>query len=372
MENRLNTFLSQTFLTKNEAAQEFLEIFIGVTNSIYGYIHFIDENVDNFSLTVWSKSVISKMENGYKKFSYLPNVGPWSESIKVKKVLRMPNKDQKYYQSFFPHPLDEIAEYICFPLIIESKVIAVIGAASDNHYNSETVANISKIFRKNVRKLRRKFETAEDHYLDLKANFQSLSNDTILVEMLMAISNALELRDAYTTHHQKNVAHISEQIAIELGLKADRVFGLRIGALIHDLGKIVIPSQLLNKSGKIEQAEFEYLKLHAEKGAFILKDAHFPWPIQKMVGQHHERLDGSGYPLGLKENEIILEAKIIAVADTYDAMANDRPYRERPGIAKAIATLQAGRMTKYDPYVLDAFISCFERDPTFGGRYKLD
>ncbi|MDC2888385.1 hypothetical protein [Psychrosphaera algicola] len=104
MENRLNTFLSQTFLTKNEAAHEFLEIFIGVTNSIYGYIHFIDENVDNFSLTVWSKSVISKMENGYKKFSYLPNVGPWSESIKVKKYYECRIRTKNIISHFFHTP----------------------------------------------------------------------------------------------------------------------------------------------------------------------------------------------------------------------------------------------------------------------------
>lgn len=372
MEVIIKRYLSQTFLTKQEAAQAFLEELLSHIFSRNGMIYFLDDTSKHFTLRVWSKSILANSEHSVSKCRDNPAEGPWQKAINTQQATILTPKEIDIHRQFIPHPVDNIKQYIYLPLLADNKVFAVIGASIIEHNDAQRIHELAIILRQYEECLKQKFDTAEEHYSQLKNDFLSLTSDTVLVEMLMAISNALELRDAYTTHHQRNVSYISELIATELNLNPERIFGLRVGALIHDLGKIVIPSQLLNKSGKLEHAEYDYLKLHAEKGAYILKDAHFPWPIQKMIAQHHERLDGSGYPEGLKENEIILEAKIIAVADTFDAMAHDRPYRSRPGLKKTLETLQDGRMTKYDPYVLDAFMNCFSRDNTFGGRYELD
>jgi putative nucleotidyltransferase with HDIG domain len=191
----------------------------------------------------------------------------------------------------------------------------------------------------------------------------------MLVDMLGAISRALEIRDEYTSSHQRNVAHICGLIADDLDIPFQQKEGLIIGALVHDIGKIAIPSQILNKTGKLLYAEYLLLQSHAEVGSSIFSHVTFPWPILEIIEQHHERLDGSGYPKGLKGNQIVMEARIIAVADTFDAMASDRPYRKALGAQKAIQCLTEGRGKLFDPYVVDAFLRCYQQDVTLGGKY---
>jgi len=175
--------------------------------------------------------------------------------------------------------------------------------------------------------------------------FMQQPHEKVLVAMAQAFGKALELRDECTHHHQSNVAKITARIGRQLGLSEERCFGLNIGSLVHDIGKIAVPSQILNKTGRLLTAELSVIKLHPEYGWEMFEHLSLPWPIADMIGQHHERMDGSGYPNGLKGNSICLEARIIAVANTYDAMSGDRPYRHAPGKDKAISTLMDRRMT---------------------------
>ena len=158
---------------------------------------------------------------------------------------------------------------------------------------------------------------------------------------------------AYTSGHQENVAAISVAIARKLGWPPGRIDGLRLGATIHDIGKIYIPSEILNRPGRLTDSEFGMVKSHPQVGYEILENTEFPWPIKEMVVQHHERIDGTGYPNGLKGDEIIEEAKIIAVADVVDAITSHRPYRPGLGIDVALAEIERGRGTAYDPAVAD-------------------
>jgi HD-GYP domain-containing protein (c-di-GMP phosphodiesterase class II) len=144
-----------------------------------------------------------------------------------------------------------------------------------------------------------------------------------------------------------------------LGLVDEQLAGLRLGAIVHDLGKIHVPAEILSKPGRLSKLEFELIKAHPQSGYDILKGIEFPWPIAQIVLQHHERLDGSGYPQGLKGDAIILEAKILAVADVVEAMASHRPYRPGLGIDQAIEEIRTGRGGRYDPAVVDACVKLF-------------
>lgn len=192
-----------------------------------------------------------------------------------------------------------------------------------------------------------------DHYL-LAHQKSDERFKQVLVETIHAISLTVEKRDPYTAGHQYKVAQISVAIGRELGMNEDSLEGLRLGAMIHDIGKIYVPAEILNRPGRLSKAEFEIIKSHSEVGYDIIKDVQFPWPVGKMVLQHHERLDGSGYPMGLKGEEIILEARILAVADVVEAITAHRPYRPGLGLDKALMEIESNRGTLYDPKVADA------------------
>jgi PAS domain S-box-containing protein/putative nucleotidyltransferase with HDIG domain len=169
----------------------------------------------------------------------------------------------------------------------------------------------------------------------------------------------VEMRDPYTAGHEKRVAQIAVAIGTELGLDAKRIEGLRVGGYIHDIGKIIVPAEILSKPGNISPVEYLMIKAHPQAGYDILKNVDFPWPVADIAYQHHERMDGSGYPRGLKGEEILLEARIVAVADVVEAMSSHRPYR--PGIAlnQAIEEIERGSGSHYDPEVAAACLRLF-------------
>lgn len=181
------------------------------------------------------------------------------------------------------------------------------------------------------------------------------------VEVATTIS---EMRDPYTAGHEKRVAEIAVAIGRELGLDEQRLEGLRVAGYLHDIGKITIPTEILAKPGRLTAAEFALIKGHAEASYEVLKDVGFPWPVAQVARQHHERIDGSGYPQGLKGDQILLEARILAVADVVEAMASHRPYRPGLGIDRALAEIERGRGTAYDAPAADACLRLF-RDKGF-------
>lgn len=179
------------------------------------------------------------------------------------------------------------------------------------------------------------------------------------------LSSATELRDPYTAGHQRRVADLACAIAQELGFSEDRVQGLRVAALVHDFGKsLAVPGEILSKPGRLTKEEMNLIRAHPEVGYEILRKIEFPWPVAETVRQHHERLDGSGYPQGLRGEGILLEARILAVADVVEAMASHRPYREALGLEKALAEIETGKGRLYDPRVVDGCLRLF-RDRGF-------
>ena len=185
---------------------------------------------------------------------------------------------------------------------------------------------------------------------------------TALEQTIHVIAETVDQRDPYTAGHERRVADLCMRIAQKLGLPEDRTHGLHLAASIHDLGKIGIPAEILSKPGLLTPTQFNLLKEHVQLGYDILKNVAFPWPIAEMILQHHERLDGSGYPRGLKADAISLEARILAVADVVEAMSSHRPYRASKGIGVALDEILAQRGTLYDAHVADACARIFRED----------
>jgi PAS domain S-box-containing protein/putative nucleotidyltransferase with HDIG domain len=185
---------------------------------------------------------------------------------------------------------------------------------------------------------------------DLKRSYDQL--EKTLMATVNALASAAEMRDPYTAGHQRRVTVLACAIATEMGLTDEQFAGLRLAGLIHDIGKINIPAEILNKPGRISEIEFNIIKTHPETGYNIVKDIEFPWPVARIILQHHERLNGSGYPRGLKEGEIMQEARILAVADVLEAMASHRPYRPSLGVDAALAEIVQAKGVLYDPEVV--------------------
>jgi PAS domain S-box-containing protein/putative nucleotidyltransferase with HDIG domain len=184
---------------------------------------------------------------------------------------------------------------------------------------------------------------------------------------VQAMAAALEARDPYTAGHQRRVADLARSIAGELELPASQIEGIRVAGIIHDIGKISVPSAILSKPTKLTPVEFELVKTHAEAGYNILKDLDFPWPVATIIRQHHERMNGTGYPRGLNGEEILPEARILAVADVVEAMVSHRPYRPAMDVEAALEEIGHQKGVLYDVDATDACIRLFRE-----GRYRLD
>ena len=237
--------------------------------------------------------------------------------------------------------------------------------------NNEVVINVSNALN------RRKLEIKNKSYSENLEKLVSERTDTLkntlndlqkaMNGIIEAMGLTVETRDPYTAGHQRRVAEIACAIATEMGLSMHQVEGVRMAGLIHDIGKIAVPAEILSKPGKITEYEFGIIKSHPQVGYDILKKIDFPWPISQIVYQHHERMDGSGYPQGLSGNDILLEARIMAVADVVEAMASHRPYRPALGIDTALDEISKNRKVLYDPEVADACLRLFK-----GKEFKFE
>ena len=238
-----------------------------------------------------------------------------------------------------------VQKNIFAPLIVNEKVIGIFSIES----NSLTIRDIPAA-------------TAFADQLSTTWNRINLLQDLrkTLDGTINIIVATVEARDPYTAGHQKRVADLAGKIAKEMGLSEDQIEGTIMAGVVHDLGKINIPAEILSKPGKISTIEYELIKTHPQTGYDMIRQIDFPWPIGKIILQHHERMDGSGYPFKLKGDEILIEARILAVADTIEAMASHRPYRPALGINQALDQIKNGRGKLYDPEVVDACLTIFQ------------
>lgn len=363
--------LSRNYLTGRDLYQDIINHLVDASSSAIGYLHLYNEVTQEIELAVWSDEVISHCMTSHETHYPIKEAGIWADCVRLRKpvIHNDYGKNYKEQSGVLPKGHIKLIRHFSFPVYGKSGIEAIIGLGNSEHpYDIDEVERIATFVNVHWASIVNKIMVIDKERDSYRQS--NISTDRLFLDMIGAISKALELRDEYTSHHQKNVSFICEQIGRELQLPDAQIFGLSLGALVHDIGKIAIPAEILNKPGKLLDAEINLLKIHPERGAIIFNGVSFPWPIQEMVCQHHERMDGSGYPKGLCGDNICLEARIIAVADIYDAMASDRPYRESQGHEKAIKEIKAQRGITLDPYVVDAFLRCAELDPSFNGRYK--
>ena len=195
------------------------------------------------------------------------------------------------------------------------------------------------------------------HQLDIQIHEKEKVQERLasaLRATIEAMSRTMEWRDPYTAGHQKRVASIAIAIARQMGWGDEQIQALYMAAMVHDIGKVAVPAEILTKPTRLTELEMKMVQEHAETGYQILKDIPFPWPIAEVVHQHHERLDGSGYPKGLKGDQICIEARILSVADTIEAMATHRPYRPARGLIAAMDEVRAEAGEKLDSSVVEA------------------
>jgi PAS domain S-box-containing protein/putative nucleotidyltransferase with HDIG domain len=193
------------------------------------------------------------------------------------------------------------------------------------------------------------------------SNFEEQRLDMV-INALEVLGKALEMRDPYTFSHTRHVSRIAENVARKLGWDQTRCLGIKLAGELHDMGKISIPMDILNKPGCLSDLESSFIREHTVNCYNLIKDIRFPFPLAEIIYQHHERLDGSGYPRGLKDNDILKEAKILAASDVLEAMAHHRPYRAALGVQKACLELQDGRGSRYDPETVDILQELVEQN----------
>ncbi len=240
------------------------------------------------------------------------------------------------------------------PLVADSEVMGALAIYSrqPNAFDEEAInflAEVANDIAMGVHALR----------LDKKLHATLRSLRKSLNGTVEAVARIVELRDPYTAGHERRVAHLANAIGKEMGLPERQVEGLRVIGFLHDIGKIAVPAEILSKPTALSEIEVAMIREHSRLGSDILKDLEFPWPVAQAVLQHHERLDGSGYPAGLKEQDIILEARILMVADVVEAMATHRPYRASRGLDAAIGEITANQGRLYDSAVVAACLRLF-------------
>ena len=229
---------------------------------------------------------------------------------------------------------------------------------------NELIINIRNVLR------RRKLEIANRMYrqdLEQMVEERTAKLKRALEGIIQAMTRTVEARDPYTAGHQRRVANLAAAIATEMNLTKDRIEGIRMAGMIHDLGKISVPAEILSKPGRLTEIEFALIKTHSMAGYNIIADIEFPWPIAQMVLQHHEKMNGTGYPQGLSGEDILLEARILCVADVVEAMVSHRPYRPALGTDVALDEISSNRGVLYDPRVADACLKMFKE-----GGFKFE
>lgn len=236
--------------------------------------------------------------------------------------------------------------------------IGAAGAAAFNNSEVQLLQELADNLAFGIESLRTRAE--RDHMATAQRNHAQLLRHG-LEESINIIAGTVEMRDPYTAGHQSRVSELATAIGREMGLPDDKLEGIRLAAGIHDLGKITLPAEILSKPGRLSQLEMLLIQTHAQAGRDLLKDVQFPWPIADIIWQHHEHLDGSGYPRGLRGAKILLEARILTVADVVEAVASHRPYRASLGIDAALRQIKLGRGKLYDPVVVAACLRVFRK-----------
>ena len=273
----------------------------------------------------------------------------------------------RYVAAEYPDTATMMVTAVDDPEIAEPALkIGIYGYMIKPFNANEMIINVRNSLR------RRELEIVARTYrknLEQKVEERTAELQKTLEGTISALTMTVEYRDPYTAGHQQRVSDLASAIAKEIGFSKEKIMGIRMAGMLHDLGKIAIPIEILSKPGRLSKANFELIKKHSQVGYDILNTIKFPWPLSQIVLQHHERIDGSGYPNGLSGKEILIEAKILGVADVVEAMASSRPYRQALGIDKALEEISINKGKLYDVEAANVCLKIF-KDKKF--EFKQD
>jgi len=373
------------FLLRSQRKQclqtETLAKLILVLNTKINLLEILDEVLYQAKLIVpYSSANIALLEGntiyiirrqGYQKFGIEDFISKFvitldkfplmEELVKTKKPLVIPDT-HKNPRWVTVKETNWIRSHIAIPVCLYKDVLGLLMLDSDtpNKFSVEDIkrlqplANIIAIALKEAQEYRKTEQVKEE----LKQSYEKA--EKILEGVVQAVALTVDIRDPYTASHQRRVGQLSSAIAKEMNLALDQIKEIHIAGVLHDIGKISVPSEILTKPGRLNEMEMNLLKAHPQVGYDILEKIDFPWPLAKIILQHHERMDGSGYPTGLSGKEILLEARILGVADVVEAMSSHRPYRPALGVNKALEEISKNRGILYDPEVVDACVKLFK------------
>jgi HD-GYP domain-containing protein (c-di-GMP phosphodiesterase class II) len=262
-------------------------------------------------------------------------------------VLTVDAADDARFESGASILSENIASAICVPLIYQGDVLGVIYIDTRGTTNAFVNRDLELVC-----------AIAGPAATSISNAQYTRKLDQSYQDTLIAMANAIELRDHYTVGHNWRVAKYSVEIARELGWSPEKLKEVEMGCVLHDIGKLAVPDAVLQKPGKLTEEEYEMMKVHPERGAHLIQDIEHLHPLLPYCLYHHERPDGKGYPYGLKGEEIPIEGRLVGVADCWDALTSNRPYRKGMDIEKAISIMEEGRGTQFDPVCVDAFLKC--------------
>jgi len=367
MQLELERFAQREYLLERDVYAHVVEQVQARTGSQIVYLYRYCQAREELSLVAVSAAMEALLDESAARELPLARAGAWADAIRERRPV-----SYRGYPAAAASPLAGVdlalQNHVSLPVFSGSEVVAVLGvAATEAGVSDELTASLSELLDAMWPMVEARIAACRERGTGTRTD---IPVDEVLETIIRAIAGAMEVREEHSALHQQNVAHLCECIAAEVGMSEFERRGLAIGASIHDIGKITVPSRILAKPDSVSDEEFSVLQTHAEIGADLFRSLQLPWPIVDMIAQHHERLDGSGYPGRLQRDDICEGARIIAIADTYDSVASDRPYRRARGTGKAIEILREGRGRIFDAFLVDAFLRCAHRDPGFGGRYS--
>ncbi|MFO7708382.1 MAG: HD domain-containing protein [Desulfobacterales bacterium] len=308
---------------------------------------FLDVNMPPGPSGIWAAEEILRLDSAANIVLVTGFIG--SELGRLPPHLRFSDRLLFLQKPFHPQEIVQFGSALSAKWKAERQVQAL-------HCNLEWLVRqrTEELLNSNER-LRCEVERREHAQKDLLGSLEQLKK--VIGGTVLAIAMTVEKRDPYTSGHQRRVAELARAIGWEMGLSADRVEGLAIAAAIHDIGKISLPAEILTKPSQLNSLEMSLVRGHAQAGFDILQSVEFPWPVARIVLQHHERLNGSGYPQGLSGEGILQEARIMGVADVVETMSSHRPYRPSMGLEKALEEISGHKGTLYDPQAVDACVA---------------
>jgi HD-GYP domain-containing protein (c-di-GMP phosphodiesterase class II) len=311
---------------------------------------FLDVNMPPGPSGIWAAEKILKIDPAANIVLVTGYIG--SDSDNLPRHLNFCDRLLFLQKPFHPQEIVQCASALSAKWQAEQRLLS-LNVELENMVHQRTEA----LLRSNEQ-LRREVDHRRNVQRELQQSLDHLKK--IIGGSVMAIAMTVEKRDPYTYGHQQRVAELARAIGLEMGLSPDQVEGLAIASAIHDIGKISLPAEILTKPSHLSRLEMSLIQAHSQAGYDILKSVDFPWPVAQIVLQHHERLNGTGYPQGLSGEGILKEARIVGVADVVETMSSHRPYRPSMGVDKALEEISANKGILYDPEAVDACLTLIE------------